>query len=1184
MPKPFDHASAAFPPPRTDSAARRVAPHRTRERWFRRMPATDVSRDALAMRLPVTSAACLLALSLAALPWATARADCRPDGVFEAGDTIVCSGFDGNGWPSEPAPPNTPEEDIPVWPIDNLTVIVNPGATVSSNDVAISIVGINGVVNNSGTVTATGAEVEGIGIAGFAAAVANNGSIATTGDLSEGVGIEGGSALVTNNGTITTTGDLAEGIGIEGNSARATNNNTITVSGDGAEGIGVEGSNARVTNAGAISISGSEAEGMGIEGANATATNSGTITTDGVETVGIGVEGNGASITNTGTIRTLQDVSAALGLLGSGSPGDKATVSNSGRLRIEGADSFGIGVVGGNLALTNEAAGRITLGGADSAGLAAIGFNGLVSSDSDISNNGSITGSGRDSDGILIFGFDNTATNQGTITLTGDRSVGMSVQQIAGGNGKTTVTNRSGATINISGAEATGMAGSRIGGGPFEIDNAGVISSDGADALGIAFEGALVEVTNATTGQLTVTGAQARAIVGGGDGSPADGAKVVNAGTIEVIDNAGGTGARGIEITGNDLEVANGLGAASTRLTVSGDDGIGIAVTGAGAEIDNDAPITMSGDRVRGIDVETQDGNATYRVVNRETIAVGGDDGAGIVFHAAPGVPPATTDPRQRLFINLDTIGLDGERTAGIAFDGMSSSTADNARTIRTDGTHAGARGIALAGGNDNFVTNFDSIDLNGAEVIGIDIAGNANTVLNGSGTTTFPNALIDPTGIALFPGAPPLVSEISIDDPNRTVVPIGEILVNGANAIGIRVSGADNRIGIRIQDDPASSTGLVPSKVIASGAGSAAVVLSGSGNVLVNDGLLSGQGSGVLGGNGADTVVNQNAIEGGVRLQGGADELIIADGSSIVGTADGGDGNDTLTVFVPTPATGFPILTPFIADGNSFVNFETATKIGGGGADLTGVLNVTDAGVFQGTLGLTSGSQLLAASNVTVQKPAASSVSSRLEVRAGSLVTAAAVDVGSGASICNGGTITGTLNVDSGATYSAGCSIGTATLIGDLVSAGLLEVEIAGLGPGAFDVFDISGDATFLGGEILFSFLDGFVPDLGDSFDFLRADLILGLNNVDFAFAGLPDGFDFDLTASSLGLRLLTAAVAGEPGDGQVPEPAALLLFGVGLAGMALVRRRRIARRAPAIENLAGAFSGSRRPQPRLS
>ncbi len=156
------------------------------------------------------------------------------------------------------------------------------------------------------------------------------------------------------------------------------------------------------------------------------------------------------------------------------------------------------------------------------------------------------------------------------------------------------------------------------------------------------------------------------------------------------------------------------------------------------------------------------------------------------------------------------------------------------------------------------------------------------------------------------------------------------------------------------------------------------------------------------------------------------------------------------------------------------------------------------------------------------VEKPAASLVSSRLEVRAGSLVTAPAVDVGPGASICHGGTITGTLNVDPGATYSAGCSIGTATLIGDLVLAGLLEVEIAGLGPGAFDVFDISGDATFLDGDFLFSFIDGLLPGLGDSFDFLTAENILGLDSVDFAFAGLPDGFGFELAASPSGLRLL--------------------------------------------------------------
>lgn len=181
------------------------------------------------------------------------------------------------------------------------------------------------------------------------------------------------------------------------------------------------------------------------------------------------------------------------------------------------------------------------------------------------------------------------------------------------------------------------------------------------------------------------------------------------------------------------------------------------------------------------------------------------------------------------------------------------------------------------------------------------------------------------------------------------------------------------------------------------------------------------------------------------------------------------------------------------------------------------------------------------------------------VSLRNGGAIEATDIHVSSTGFLGGAGAVIGNIHNDGGV-IGPGNSPGALDVSGDLTqNAGFLEIEIAGLGPGQYDILNVDGTVNFLGGSILFIFLDGFLPKANDIVDFLIADAILGLDNLTFAYRGAAPGFQFAVDGTrSGGLQFVAINDAT-----AVPEPSTLASLVIGLFTMFLIRRKHA--RAPA-------------------
>jgi hypothetical protein len=161
-------------------------------------------------------------------------------------------------------------------------------------------------------------------------------------------------------------------------------------------------------------------------------------------------------------------------------------------------------------------------------------------------------------------------------------------------------------------------------------------------------------------------------------------------------------------------------------------------------------------------------------------------------------------------------------------------------------------------------------------------------------------------------------------------------------------------------------------------------------------------------------------------------------------------------------------------------------------------------------------------------------------------ILKASAVDIQNGV-VSGKGVIEGWFSVGPDGTVAPGESPGTLAVHGDFVlDGGTLEIELASLA--LHDVLDITGEAIFEGGTVLFEFDPAFTPAVGDRFVFLRTtNGITGFDTLAFSVSGPVGGLDF-----------LTEVVGNDLVISAVPLPGTLGLLVPGLAAIAIRAKRR--------------------------
>lgn len=187
-------------------------------------------------------------------------------------------------------------------------------------------------------------------------------------------------------------------------------------------------------------------------------------------------------------------------------------------------------------------------------------------------------------------------------------------------------------------------------------------------------------------------------------------------------------------------------------------------------------------------------------------------------------------------------------------------------------------------------------------------------------------------------------------------------------------------------------------------------------------------------------------------------------------------------------------------------------------------------------------------------------SSSGKLTVSSGGRVSAESIIVHQGGELDgDGGTLTANVVLDGGI-IAPGASPGIMNIDGDLeILDGLLQIEIAGTGAGMFDQLNVTGDLIASSGfDIEISFLDSFVPQEGDIFNFLNVDGDSSIFDtpslIDFSVKG--GGFfgnnpQLDFASGSLSLISDTSVA-------PVPLPAGFPMLLAGFAGLGWLGSRR--------------------------
>ena len=437
-------------------------------------------------------------------------------------------------------------------------------------------------------------------------------------------------------------------------------------------------------------------------------------------------------------------------------------------------------------------------------------------------------------------------------------------------------------------------------------------------------------------------------------------------------------------------------------------------------------------------------------------------------------------------------------------------------------GTNRGAAMLGANNGNTLVNAAGATITTTGAFNDGMAANGSGNTLTNnGTITTAGPNAY----------GMSAAWGQTNSGQTNNTLINTGAVATSGSNARAASILGGSGTV---------NNSGTLST----AGSGSNAVYLQGNNDQLINSGTVAVTGAGanavfsntvgssftatitnLAGGqitsqtgsaivtlNGSTTIVNAGLVQSGagtaITMGNGNDSLVLQTGSNIIGTANGGGGNNTLTL----QGTG--------TASNQFVNFQTLLMQGAAWT-WTGNGTFTSAQVQSGTL----------------EVDGSIGASSGLTVNAGATLT------GTGA--------VGSTTISSGGTLAPGNAsnpTGALSVAGNLAfqSGAIYLVQVA---TSVASSVNVSGTATLGGATVNAVFANG-------SYISRQYTIVTAAGGVSGSFASgvantnLPRNFSDSLSYDAThGYLNLTLNFTPSPTSPATPTTAAGPSLGNGLS-----------------------------------